>query len=64
MARNKCYGCKERCIGCHSTCNDYKIYIAKLEKIKQEKKKDSVYYGYQQSCYEKADKLNRQHGYA
>lgn len=26
-----CKGCEDRCIGCHSTCGDYKEYKAALE---------------------------------
>jgi hypothetical protein len=27
---NPCFECKKRCIGCHSDCNEYRLYRAEL----------------------------------
>ncbi|MCR4889157.1 MAG: hypothetical protein K5979_08290 [Ruminococcus sp.] len=43
-----CKDCTDRCIGCHSTCGDYKLYRAEIEKRNAEKaeknaEKDFIY---------------------
>lgn len=57
LLKNKCYGCKERYSGCHSSCNDYKLFTEELDKIKREKRKNDIYNGYM------ADKHKNMCGY-
>lgn len=33
--QSPCMGCEDRCIGCHTTCGDYAIYKAELEKARE-----------------------------
>ena len=32
-----CHRCKDRILGCHSTCESYKEYRAKIEEVKNKK---------------------------
>lgn len=38
IAENKCYGCKNRQIGCHSKCEDYRNYRKHLMEIKMKER--------------------------
>lgn len=65
MKNFTCNGCTERHVGCHGTCEKYKmekaVYDKQQAKIKKEKQGDIDYYCYQQSRYERLNKLrNRQ----
>jgi len=43
--KNKCYGCEERVVGCHSFCDHYKEYVRKNEaKKKKEREEKDRYY--------------------
>ena len=39
--QSPCQGCEDRCIGCHTTCGDYAVYKAELEKVRQMQKAES-----------------------
>ena len=59
MIKCKCKGCLSREIGCHTNCIDYKEYIKYLDKIKEIKKKESVY-----GEYKSASNLRHYNTYA
>lgn len=40
-AKSPCMGCTDRCIGCHTTCGDYKIYKQQLETNRAKSKAES-----------------------
>ena len=44
MENTSCYGCKNRYVGCHSTCAIYAKYKATLEKIKLNKQIEYKFY--------------------
>lgn len=50
----KCKGCKNRCVGCHSNCEDYIEYSeelkAKREKIANEKHKQDLIIDTKRKC--------------
>lgn len=54
---NKCYGCKNRVLGCHSTCEDYKKYKKYIEQLKQKEMGEKMYHHYTQ---EERDRKIRQ----
>ena len=47
MPDNDCYGCVNRKVGCHATCEQYKKYRMELNerrrKIKERKRLDSLH---------------------
>lgn len=40
MLHNHCYHCKDRVVGCHSTCEKYKKFKEELEVVRAEKEKE------------------------
>lgn len=38
MLNCKCKDCKNRTIGCHAQCEDYKDYVRRNEQLKEKKK--------------------------
>lgn len=50
MMINPCKDCTDRHIGCHSECDKYKYWKARLEEVKKAKeeqhKKDEAYFSY------------------
>ena len=44
MLRCLCYHCKNRAIGCHKFCSDYRKYRQELEEMQAQKKKDKEEY--------------------
>lgn len=42
MNTNKCKDCTERHVGCHSTCESYKEFVAENERLKQLKRVDTL----------------------
>ena len=46
MFKNKCKGCVYRKVGCHANCDDYISYIKQLNRCKNLKKEDALYYRY------------------
>lgn len=42
MNNNTCKDCVERVVGCHSTCEKYKEFIAENERLKQLKRQDTM----------------------
>ena len=35
MLTSPCFQCPRRCLGCHSTCDDYKLYQDQCKQAKQ-----------------------------
>lgn len=35
MISTPCYGCADRCMGCHGTCEKYKSYRDKMDDVKE-----------------------------
>lgn len=58
--KSKCYGCKERYLGCHDKCEDYRAWKAAIdtenEKIRAEKKDYEDFGDYQ---YRAAKRLRK-----
>ena len=58
MAANNCKYCKERFVGCHSTCQSYKEFKAaheeRREMIKRKKKDNALFLEY------KANKIKKE----
>lgn len=44
---NKCYGCQERKLRCHSSCKHYLAYKKHLEQIKEKQRNENLYHDYQ-----------------
>lgn len=40
-----CFNCERREMGCHSACEDYKIFQTENEKRKAAEREESEYYG-------------------
>lgn len=40
MAKNSCYGCTERTVGCHSTCKKYQAFVTENEARKARMKEE------------------------
>lgn len=40
--RSPCYYCDHRNVGCHTGCEDYETYRARLDDINKEKRKETV----------------------
>lgn len=43
---NPCMDCNRRQVGCHSSCVDYIGYIEEYRDIKEQRRKESEYWGY------------------
>ena len=41
---NPCYGCKDRCVGCHSECESYSEYSDERKRMLKEKEKYAYLY--------------------
>ena len=46
MKKNTCWGCQERKLHCHSTCEKYKKQREYNEKIREERKRECDFYDY------------------
>ena len=42
MIYNTCLDCTKRYRGCHSKCNDYKLYKEHLDRIKKKKELEQI----------------------
>ena len=58
MVKNKCKGCTDRKVGCHSNCESYITYRAECERIIQNRNKDVSYNEYNGICGNKATRIH------
>ena len=56
MGNNSCYGCKERHVGCHSSCPKYKAFKKSLKELKERQKLENINYAYIKENHDRIEK--------
>ena len=58
-----CYGCEDRCVNCHASCEEYKIYEKTKHEMNelriQRNKGESMMYAIRERNLRRADKKRR-----
>lgn len=42
VIKSPCQSCTKRCVGCHTACDDYKIYKQRLEDAREKEKAEAA----------------------
>lgn len=58
MTKNKCLGCTERTVGCHSTCQSYLAFAEECERVRENRRSSSTYNNYLRDCSDKACRIH------
>lgn len=60
---SSCKGCTRRTVGCHSTCEEYKEFRTRLEKMRKNERDECVLNGYVANMTQRIRKQNKEGEY-